>query len=67
MRQTGLWLCREALSQLHLSNKFGAYVATPFRDDVLLSPIYDRYQPVLRARVAYIVHDLPIFEFQHVL
>ena len=49
-----------------MSNKFGAYVATPFRDEVLLRPIYDRYQPVLRARVAYIVHDLPIFEFQEV-
>jgi hypothetical protein len=67
MRQKVLWLCREALRQLHETNEqLGAYVATPFRDEVSLRPISDRYQPVLSARVAYIVHDLPIFEFQHV-
>ena len=68
MKQTGLWLCREALRQLHeLDEQLGAYVATPLRDEVSLHPLSNRYNPVLRARVFYVdSHGLPFFEFQHV-
>ena len=67
MRQKGLWLCREALRQLHETNEqLGAYVATPLRDEIYLYPLSDKYNPVLRARVFYVdSHGMPFFEFQH--